>query len=86
MKPDPEMVQVDGVWVCAQCGDPLNDLTVAAGDPFCRTACANEWHEFEPLSRNYTLSGHPSDNPRRSAHPALWDTRTRTSRREREVA
>lgn len=58
MKRDPKMVKKGKRFVCAQCGEPLNDLTVKNQDPFCRTACANGWHEFVPLSAQFTLSGH----------------------------
>lgn len=77
MKADPRMVKRRGGFVCAGCGDPLNDVTVQQHDPFCSTKCANEWHGFEPLSRKFTLGGYPADVAGPSRHPAQWDTRRR---------
>lgn len=42
---DPKMVKVGkGAYVCAECGEPLNEVTVKNLDPFCSTSCAHAYH------------------------------------------
>lgn len=77
---EPEIVKRDGVPVCAVCGGELNAVTVAAGDPFCRTVCANEFYGFDPAYKAVTLSGHDAASPP-SRHPSQWDTRRAADRR-----
>lgn len=82
---DPEMVATEEGFECALCGDPLNEITIEAGDPFCSVACCNTFHEFEPLSRNYTLSGHAAGTGR-LGHPSVskWDDGARHKRKRKE--
>lgn len=84
MRGDPKMLaNPAGGFLCVRCGEPLNDVTVAAGDPFCKTACANEWHGFEPLSMRYTLSGNEAGY--RPPGVARWDDGGRHRRRRAEA-
>lgn len=44
---DPAQVKVDGVYVCAVCGERLPPLAEKQGDPFCATQCCKDFHGVE---------------------------------------
>lgn len=44
---DPKLKKKGGVYVCVVCGLPLNDLTIAHQDPFCRAKCCHEFYEID---------------------------------------
>lgn len=44
---DPRMKRREGKYVCAECGEMLNDVTVKNEDPFCSTGCCHAYHGIE---------------------------------------
>lgn len=61
MKRDPRMKKKGRVWVCAVCDEPLNELTIAHGDPFCKAKCAHAWYELDfshtPTQKGILVNG-----------------------------
>ena len=46
-KPDPKRRKLKGVFVCAVCKKPLDEIVVRDGDPFCSVECCRAFHDTE---------------------------------------
>lgn len=52
------MKRVGKQHVCCECGDRLNEVTVAQQDPFCSTTCAKAHHGvvIQTRGQGYTVA------------------------------